>query len=182
MEGTSSLSTSTTGRARLVGSALLTALDSDPAPIGSAGCGRLFIGSCGAANNRQALRNNGINHIVVAARGLVPAFPDDGIQYLVVDLEDSPREDLLGHLDLALEFIEGALMSSEENRVLVHCFQGKSRSAAICAAYLMKKSGCSLEGAIEEVRRNRPQAQPNLGFATQLRLYRKRLDAGHCCK
>jgi atypical dual specificity phosphatase len=165
-------------RGRLLGSALLVLRDGEPVPINGLGArGRLWIGSVGAAQSRAALERAGITHVVVAARGLAPAFTGDGIEYLVLELEDKPGEDLLGRLDLAVAFIERALAQSEGNRVLVHCFQGKSRSAAVCAAYLMAKSGCSLEEALDEVRRTRPQAQPNLGFAAQLRQYRKRLDA-----
>jgi hypothetical protein len=165
-------------RRRALGSALLVLRDGAPAPIHGLGArGRLWIGSLGAAQSREGLALAGITHVVVAARGLAPAFPGQGIEYLVLELEDKPGEDLLGRLDLAVAFIERALAQGEENCVLVHCFQGKSRSAAVCAAYLMAKSGCSLEEALDEVRRTRPQAQPNLGFAAQLRAYRKRLDA-----
>jgi hypothetical protein len=96
----------------------------EPVPINGLGArGRLWIGSDCAAQSR-ALERAGITQVVVAARGLAPAF----IEFLVLELEDKPGKDLLGRLDLAVAFMERALAQSEGNRVLQHCFQGKSRS------------------------------------------------------
>ncbi|RLN97568.1 hypothetical protein BBJ28_00010968 [Nothophytophthora sp. Chile5] len=53
-------------------------------------------------------------------------------------------------------------------KVLVHCFMGRSRSATIILAYLVSRRGLALSEALRELRRVRPQAQPNTGFYKEL--------------
>ena len=50
---------------------------------------------------------------------------------------------------------------------------GKSRSAAVCTAYLLHRYTPNLtpETALERVRKNRPLCEPNDGFMQQLSLY-----------
>jgi hypothetical protein len=45
---------------------------------------------------------------------------------------------------------------------LVHCIEGKNRSATVLAAYLMKKEGLSAEQALKKVVDGRPWATPDL--------------------
>jgi len=52
---------------------------------------------------------------------------------------------------------------------LVHCAKGVSRSAAVCAAWLISRQGLSLSDAMDRIRHVRPQALPNLGFLAALR-------------
>ena len=77
------------------------------------------------------------------------------------------------HFNDAFGFIEEALTSG--GKVLVHCFAGKSRSATICIAYLLKTSGMEYHAAFELVREARPIINPNPGFCIQLVKYYKHL-------
>ena len=45
---------------------------------------------------------------------------------------------------------------------------GRSRSATIILAYLITRHGFTLSDALRELRRARPQAQPNTGFHREL--------------
>lgn len=66
---------------------------------------------------------------------------------------------------------EGAVGAGGDGRggVLVHCFQGKSRSVAIVTGYLMARRGLGFADANDAVRNARPQAKMNVGFAMELR-------------
>jgi len=68
-----------------------------------------------------------------------------------------------------------SLQENMQHRVLVHCFQGKSRSVTVVAGYLMMHHGYSFEDALDTIRKVRPCAQPNLGFAMQLRKLAKNI-------
>lgn len=136
----------------------------------------LYIGAIGAARNLKALRKRGITHVVNASP-IVPCYfrdtPSPGtIHYHCVPIYDDESADLLSYVHQTVEFIaEGR----QKGAVLVHCFAGQSRSAALIAAYLMSREGMTLEAALDMVSIARQDARPNLGFLEQLALYESSL-------
>ncbi|XP_010604977.1 dual specificity phosphatase 28, partial [Fukomys damarensis] len=60
---------------------------------------------------------------------------------------------------------------------LVYCKNGRSRSATICTAYLMRHRGLTLQLAFQTVKNARPVAEPNPGFWSQLQKYEQTLQA-----
>lgn len=91
-------------------------------------------------------------------------------------------QDLFAVLDECFSFINDFRESREaaggEGRILIHCYQGVSRAASICVAYMVKFLGCSVDSALQQVRLCRPQASPNFSFMRALRA----LEAGRCCQ
>ncbi|KAK9931320.1 hypothetical protein M0R45_018598 [Rubus argutus] len=125
----------------------------------------LFLGSIGAANNKEELKNCNVTHILTVANSLPPQYPNDFV-YKVLNVADTKCTDLKQHFDECFNYIEEAKRCG--GGVLVHCFAGMSRSATIVLSYLMKKHGMRLTQALELVKRKRPQAAPNAGFISQL--------------
>lgn len=66
------------------------------------------------------------------------------------------------------------VMSSKENKVLVHCAAGISRSPTLVLAYMIKKYHFSLDDAVKKMRKLRSIIDPNLSFIGQLRCWEKR--------
>ncbi|KAK1318039.1 Dual specificity protein phosphatase 1 [Acorus calamus] len=132
----------------------------------------LFLGSVGVAYNKDALRSLNVTHILIVAKSLEPAFPNDFI-YKKIDVLDSPDEKLEVHFDECFHFIDEARTGG--GGTLVHCFAGRSRSVTIIVAYLMKKHNMSLSRALEIVRSKRPKICPNQGFILQLENFEKSL-------
>jgi len=125
----------------------------------------IYVGNELAAQDREMLQINGITHILVAARGLGQAFPND-FQYLCFDLVDKKEENIEQYFLKAYQFIEKA---GAEGSILVHCEKGKSRSTAIVIGYLMMKNKhIRLRDAYDLVRQYRNIAQPNVGFMLEL--------------
>ncbi|CAD6214028.1 unnamed protein product [Miscanthus lutarioriparius] len=143
--------------------------DNTPCPIKEG----LYLGSVGAAFNKEALKSLNITHILIVARSLDPVFPAE-FNYKKIEVLDSPDTDLLKHSDECFSFIDEAISSG--GNVLVHCFAGRSRSVTIVVAYLMKKYQMSLESALSLVRSKRPQVAPNEGFISQLENFQKSLQ------
>ncbi|XP_065856201.1 uncharacterized protein [Euphorbia lathyris] len=87
---------------------------------------------------------------------------------MAVPIKDMESEDLLDYLDVCLDFIA---RSRKEGSVLVHCFAGVSRSAAIITAYLMRTERLSVEDALESLKQSYEFVCPNDGFLDQLKLF-----------
>ncbi|PKI50833.1 dual specificity protein phosphatase 12-like [Punica granatum] len=87
---------------------------------------------------------------------------------MAVPIRDMESEDLLDYLEPCLDFIE---KSRKEGSVLVHCFAGVSRSAAIITAYLMRSEHLSQEDALESLKQCCEFVCPNDGFLEQLKMF-----------
>lgn len=135
--------------------------DSDPVEI----IPGLFIGSIGAALNKDGLLAVGITHVLCAAGGIKLYFPET-FTYKQVIIGDKINSDMYSHLPGCCNFIGKALKPG--GKVLVHCFAGQSRSATVIAAYLMLTQKLNLEAAVSLMRSKRKQVQPNPGFCAQL--------------
>ncbi|OAY27884.1 dual specificity protein phosphatase 1 [Manihot esculenta] len=135
--------------------------------------GGLFLGSVGAANNKDLLKSNNITHILTVANSLAPAHRNDFI-YKVIGVVDREDTNLRQYFDDCINFIDEA--KRQGGGCLVHCFVGRSRSVTIVVAYLMKKHGMSVCQALEYVKSRRPQAAPNSGFISQLQDVEKSLQ------
>lgn len=129
----------------------------------------LLIGSIGAALNVEYLTNIGVTHILTVADNLPPSFPET-FTYKNLEIRDEISCNILEVFESAIEFIDSAL---DQGKILVHCFAGKSRSAAICCAYLIRKLQMTLEAALSLITAKRPCVRPNPGFLFQLQLFEK---------
>ncbi|XP_008794227.2 dual specificity protein phosphatase 12-like [Phoenix dactylifera] len=96
------------------------------------------------------------------------AGPELKLVRMAVPLRDTEDDDLLDYLDVCLDFIDE---SRKQGSVLVHCFAGVSRSAAVITAYLMRTEQRSLEDALESLRESCEFICPNDGFLDQLKLF-----------
>ncbi|XP_030926243.1 dual specificity protein phosphatase 12-like [Quercus lobata] len=87
---------------------------------------------------------------------------------MAVPIRDMESEDLLDYLDVCFDFID---QNRKEGSVLVHCFAGVSRSAAIITAYLMRTEHLSQEDALESLKQSCEFVCPNDGFIEQLKMF-----------
>uniref|UniRef100_A0A1D1Z5S4 Dual specificity protein phosphatase 1 n=1 Tax=Anthurium amnicola TaxID=1678845 RepID=A0A1D1Z5S4_9ARAE len=133
----------------------------------------LFLGSVGVVNDKDALKNLNVTHILIVAKSLDPQYPNDFI-YKKIEVLDSPDVNLEQHFDECIEFIDEAKRMG--GGVLVHCFAGRSRSVTVVVAYLMKKHHMSLSEALALVKSKRPNIAPNYGFLKQLENFEKSLQ------
>ncbi|KAG9341130.1 hypothetical protein JZ751_019884, partial [Albula glossodonta] len=134
----------------------------------------VFIGDEKTALERHNLEKMGVTHILNAAEGKwnnVATGPNYysgmNIDYYGVEAEDVPTFNLSDFFYPAAQFIDHAL-SKPENKLLVHCVMGRSRSATLFLAYLMIHKDMTVVEAIEHVKERRC-ILPNRGFLKQLR-------------
>jgi len=137
---------------------------------------KLWIGSVQDAKNFEELKKRKIDTMLTAARGLyvfgrgAKNRPDFIKKRLVLKISDHPGQLILDKqvIGRAVEFIRVA-MKDPDARILVHCASGVSRSVSMVLSYLItEKMYTNLDDALTFVRKNRPQASPNIGFRMQL--------------
>jgi protein-tyrosine phosphatase len=133
----------------------------------------LFVGGDVVAKDRDVLQAAKISHVINCVGQLYESyFEEQGIKYLTLFLNDSPKEDLLSILYDCFEFIDDA--RSSDGHVFVHCSQGVSRSMSVAIAYRMLKEGRSYEDVFLDCKQLRSVANPNIGFVFQLMQWWKR--------
>lgn len=98
----------------------------------------------------------------------------------IIDVEDNPQSNIQKHLRGAVGWIQQVLQQDPNARIVIHCQQGRSRSATVAIAFVMAYLGKSYVSALHYVRWKRRQACLNYGFKKQLRkwyseLYKARL-------
>jgi hypothetical protein len=67
--------------------------------------------------------------------------------------------------------IEKHMVNGE--RTYVHCHRGRSRSATIIIAYLIRYHKMTMKDALKQTRSQRPMADPNSGFMRQLETWER---------
>ncbi|XP_042501057.1 LOW QUALITY PROTEIN: dual specificity protein phosphatase PHS1-like [Macadamia integrifolia] len=129
----------------------------------------LFIGGALAARSAYTLQHLGITHILCLCSneiGQSDSQYHDLFEYKNFSISDNVDTNISSIFEEASYFIDHVEQSA--GRVLVHCFEGKSRSATVVLAYLMLRKNFTLSEAWNLLKRAHRRAQPNDGFAKML--------------
>lgn len=101
--------------------------------------------------------------------------------YLSHDIRDVSSEEIMDIFESCHEFISDAISESNNNinnKILVHCAAGVSRSPTITISYLMRHHQYTLDGAYAYIVHRRPMIKPNVGFLKQLVKYHYGIGCG----
>ena len=132
----------------------------------------LYIGSESNAKDLEELSSEQIRNIVNVTSH-VPLYHSEHLQYCHLPADDTQKQNLLEYFDQAYSFIHTAIENNE--KVLVHCVAGISRSPAIVIGFLMRYAKMTMNDAYDFVKRKRSIVSPNLNFMGQLLEYEKKL-------
>ena len=128
----------------------------------------IFIGNYAFALNKKLLLENKITHILNCGNGLKNFYSKEGIfKYKQIPLYDSKTQNLTQFINDINIFVEEG--SSNENKILIHCGEGVSRSAAVGLMYMITKKGFCYSKAREIFEKKRKGCCPNDGFVSQLK-------------
>ena len=131
---------------------------------------KIWLGNAKSARNVKDLKANGISKVLSIMSNPPYIYKEtDNILLKYIEIYDKPRENIIQYFGECLNFIEG------NEKVLVHCIFGKSRSACIVIAYLIWKEKKSLDESLNFVNQRRRMAIPNIGFQKQLIMFEELL-------
>ena len=110
----------------------------------------LYLGNFSASENIQQLKDLGIKKVLsVIDFNDFPNYKDENIIHKSVEVSDFDYQNIIQYFGECLNFIKG------EEKILVHCMAGASRSATIVIAYLMWTQKMDYEKAFQFVKDKR---------------------------
>ena len=146
---------------------------------------RLYLTNWSASNDINKLFKNNIRAVLTIEKHEKPSnFKEfailSNLQTMHIYLDDQPEENISKYFDESFNFINDNI--NNNNKVLVHCWAGISRSVTLVLNYLLRKlyenNFTSIEqipkplnailNCIELIKVNRPFVNPNKGFLQQL--------------
>lgn len=131
----------------------------------------LYLGDMENSKSKSQLEELKISHVVTIHSECI-SF-NKPIVCMFFELSDEPTANIAQYFQPVYEFIQNVEM--KRGRVLVHCGAGASRSATLCAAYLMRTRQWDVDYTLKYLKERRNQVNPNRGFISALHEYQKSL-------
>ena len=129
----------------------------------------IYLGNINSANIDNLKKEN-IKKVLTVIDNRIPLYKKDhNINHKIISVADLPTANIIKYFGESLRFIEG------DEKILIHCIAGQSRSATIVIAFIMWKQKLSYEEAFKLVNQKRSVAFPNFGFREQLQIFEKLL-------
>jgi protein-tyrosine phosphatase len=131
---------------------------------------RIYLGNIAGAQNKNFLSKNNIGYVINLANQSYPR--QHNIEYLDIDIHDSPNTDIKHFFPQIINFFNKGLQSNKN--IYIHCRAGISRSTTGLIAFLISK-GLTMKDAINYVISKRHIIEPNSGFWIQLMIYERQI-------
>ena len=130
----------------------------------------IWLGDIYSAKDVQDLKSKGIKKILTVMNQVGPNYKDkDGFIHKKIEIKDDDDQNIIQYIGECLKFIKG------DDKILVHCMAGASRSPSIMIAYIMWTKKMKLDEAYEFVLNKRCFVFPNPGFIKQLIVFEEEL-------
>jgi protein-tyrosine phosphatase len=123
---------------------------------------KLYLGDSFDANNNKQIKEKNISCIICVADGVKIINKVPNVKVIKYNLQDDYE------CNISLYFDEIGEIIDNENKVLVNCMAGISRSSTIVIAYIMKYYNLNLKKTFLAVRSKRNQICPNKQFMKYL--------------
>ena len=131
----------------------------------------IYLGNLSAAENIDKLKELGIKKVLsVLDQFDWPKYDESQFNHKTLAIKDFDDQNIIKHFGECLNFIKG------DDKVLVHCAAGQSRSASVVIAYIMWTKKMPFKDALEFVNKKVFFfVYPNHGFRDQLQIFEKEL-------
>ena len=136
----------------------------------------LWLGSGMAARDEEFLRSKRIRAVFNCTKDL--PFRISSLQNYRIPVDDNLQADEIRNLELwAYEIVYKVRMEHRQGPILIHCYAGMQRSAAVTAMYLIAVAGMKTDDAIKYIQSKRPVAfTPAPNFEKAIRGFEKAYD------
>ncbi|MCQ2817661.1 MAG: dual specificity protein phosphatase family protein [archaeon] len=131
----------------------------------------LFLGSYKNASDKEDLRTLGITYVLNCAFECMSYYPKT-IKYKHLKMFDHPGFNATPYFDKAIDFMDDAKRNNE--KILVHCQMGISRSTTCVLAYLIAREDYDVVSGLQFIKKKRKIVMPNYGFLQQLMQFQKK--------
>jgi protein-tyrosine phosphatase len=136
----------------------------------------IYLGNAYNSSNFHQLDEFNITSVVNITNEIPNYFEEeDNFDYLKISIDDTNKDSLINHFDIALKYIKEIQEKKHNQNILIHCYMGSSRSATIVLAYLIKNYHFTLEDALKLLKEKRPVVNINVDFWKDLEIYYKSL-------
>ena len=125
---------------------------------------KIYLGNKNNALDDVFITDNNIKYIINITLDIFNKY--NHIKYYNYNIEDSCDDNIQEYFDEITSIIN----NNKNNNILVHCRVGKSRSATLILAYLMKYENMTLKKSLDFVR-SKKNIQPNICFFDNLIKY-----------
>lgn len=105
----------------------------------------LYISNSRSACNDELLQQEAVTLCINVSKQ--QPFPSARVAKMQIPVYDDPNEDLYSHFDRCADAIQKE--ANRGGRSVVYCKNGRSRSATVCIAYLMKHRRLTLTEALQ---------------------------------
>ena len=133
----------------------------------------MYCGTFLNANNNAEIKALDIKYILNCAIEIKPKNLPKYVKYCQLNIVDDDSTDITLFFDQAFSFIEEARKNNQ--KILIHCRLGISRSPVLIIGYFIKYMGYTTEAALNLLTSQRSQIHPNSGFISQLKAYEKKI-------
>ncbi len=120
------------------------------------------------AESWDIISSHSIKRIINCSAAVIPNYFENtsDITYLTLNMVDGRQDDIQWFLPKVVKFIESGRYNNE--KTLIHCEKGISRSCSFAIAYIMWSTGSDFRTSFEYVKGCRTVCSPNTGFTCNL--------------
>ena len=126
----------------------------------------LYLGDVLAAENETYLKTFNISVVINCAYEYISDYED--LKAYQLNLTDHYPQQLFPLFEIVYRVIK---RYNKNNKMLIHCMSGASRSASLVIFYIMKEKKWDYDKCFEYVQKIRPVVNPNSDFVRQLKEY-----------
>ena len=141
-------------------------------------CDNLYLGDLSTIESYRQYHLNQFSLIINISNILISQSIREYLQMtdiMEINIPDIPESNIREHFDTTYLKIKDTL--SQNQKVLVYCKVGKSRSVSIIINYLMSSQNISYEMAFVQMITKKSSIGPNYGFIQQLQEHRYQLHS-----